>query len=39
MIELEDQEEDGSRLWEDDLILYHLMGALLDEKEKHYEEA
>lgn len=38
-IELEDQEEEGSRLWEDDLILYHLMGALLKEKEKNYEEA
>lgn len=38
MIELEDQEE-GSRLWEDDLILYHLMGAVLKEKEKNYEKA
>ena len=38
-IELEDQEEEGSRLWEDDLILYHLVGALLKEKEKNYEGA
>lgn len=39
MIELEDQEEEGSRLWEDDLILYHLIGAVLNEKERNYEKA
>lgn len=39
MVELEDKEEEGSRLWEDDLILYHLIGAELLEKEKRYEEA
>ena len=39
MIELEDQEEEGSRLWEDDMILYHLIGAVLNEKEKNYEKA
>lgn len=39
MIELEEQNEEGSRLWEDDMILYHLIGALLCEKEKNYEEA
>ena len=37
MIELEDQE--GSRLWEDDMILYHLIGAVLNEKERNYEKA
>ena len=39
MIELEDQEEEGSRLWEDDMILYHLIGAVLNEKERNYEKA
>lgn len=39
MIELEDQDEEGSRLWEDDMILYHLIGAVLLEKEKNYEKA
>ena len=39
MIELEDQEEEGSRLWEDDLILYHLIGAQLNEKERNFEKA
>ena len=39
MIELEDQDEEGSRLWEDDMILYHLIGAVLDEKEMNYDKA
>ena len=39
MIELEDQDEEGSRLWEDDMILYHLIGAVLNEKEMNYEKA
>ena len=39
MVELEDKTEEGSRLWEDDLILYHLIGAVLLEKERDYEKA
>ena len=37
--ELEDKEENGSRLWEDDLILYYLIGAILSAKERRYETA
>lgn len=39
IIELEDKEENGSRLWEDDLILYYLIGAILSAKERRYETA
>ena len=38
MAELEEMDE-SSRLWEDDLILYHMIGAVIREKEKDYEEA
>lgn len=39
IIELEEQDVDAPHLWDDDLAIFYTVSALIDEKNKQYEDA